>query len=420
MSDARADGFVAGASPTGIVTRLKLIDPFQVVRMGHLNSRRGPHSLRRQYARDDGHRTIAALWRDAVARESRRGPPTSPSATASGSRSRGRRRRGGWTSSPTACSRSAIRKGDAFAIVASTSLEWCLFDFALGARRRDRRAGLREQLAARRRLRDRALGGGRRARRGRGAAARRSASAQSCPARTCSRSPTCPSSRREAASMPPPTRARSTSAVAAVGEDDLFTYIYTSGTTGPPKGCMIRHRNYYEMAAMVDRRADRPARGRRHAAPLPAARPQLRAPDPPRRGRTSATRSRSAATRSGSAKRCAAVRPTVFPSVPRVYEKVHTAVALAARRGARRRGGAIGEWALRVGHEASSRRQAGRAAAALACAPPPRRRPARLLEGEGTARRSAAGGELGRRAALARGHRSSSTRSTSSCSRATA
>ncbi len=28
MSDARADGFVAGASPTGIVTRLKLIDPF--------------------------------------------------------------------------------------------------------------------------------------------------------------------------------------------------------------------------------------------------------------------------------------------------------------------------------------------------------------------------------------------------------
>ena len=36
MSDARADGFVAGASPTGIVTRLKLIDPFQVVRMGQL------------------------------------------------------------------------------------------------------------------------------------------------------------------------------------------------------------------------------------------------------------------------------------------------------------------------------------------------------------------------------------------------
>src|SRR6187401_70608 len=42
-------------------------------------------------------------------------------------------------------------------------------------------------------------------------------------------------------------------AVAAVDEEDLFTYIYTSGTTGPPKGCMIRHRNYYEMAAVVDK-----------------------------------------------------------------------------------------------------------------------------------------------------------------------
>ena len=41
-------------------------------------------------------------------------------------------------------------------------------------------------------------------------------------------------------------------AAASVDEDDLFTYIYTSGTTGPPKACMIRHRNYYEMVAVVD------------------------------------------------------------------------------------------------------------------------------------------------------------------------
>src|SRR5436189_6271259 len=35
-SDARAAGFVAGARPTGMVTKLKLMDPFQVVRMGPL------------------------------------------------------------------------------------------------------------------------------------------------------------------------------------------------------------------------------------------------------------------------------------------------------------------------------------------------------------------------------------------------
>ena len=41
-------------------------------------------------------------------------------------------------------------------------------------------------------------------------------------------------------------------AVAAIDEDDLFTFIYTSGTTGPPKGCMICHRNYYAMASVID------------------------------------------------------------------------------------------------------------------------------------------------------------------------
>jgi long-chain acyl-CoA synthetase len=37
-----------------------------------------------------------------------------------------------------------------------------------------------------------------------------------------------------------------------IGEDDLYTFIYTSGTTGAPKACMVRHRNYYSMAATVD------------------------------------------------------------------------------------------------------------------------------------------------------------------------
>jgi long-chain acyl-CoA synthetase len=34
---------------------------------------------------------------------------------------------------------------------------------------------------------------------------------------------------------------------AAVTPDDPFTFIYTSGTTGPPKGCVLLHRNYRDV-----------------------------------------------------------------------------------------------------------------------------------------------------------------------------
>ena len=43
----------------------------------------------------------------------------------------------------------------------------------------------------------------------------------------------------------------------SIDEDDLFTFIYTSGTTGPPKACMIRHRNYYEMVRKSDEMEDK-------------------------------------------------------------------------------------------------------------------------------------------------------------------
>jgi long-chain acyl-CoA synthetase len=38
--------------------------------------------------------------------------------------------------------------------------------------------------------------------------------------------------------------------VAAVSKDDLCTIIYTSGTTGPPKGCLITHGNYRATTSM--------------------------------------------------------------------------------------------------------------------------------------------------------------------------
>jgi long-chain acyl-CoA synthetase len=54
-----------------------------------------------------------------------------------------------------------------------------------------------------------------------------------------------------------------------------------------------------------------------------------------------------------------AVKPTVFPSVPRVYEKIHTAVVARfdEAAGLRRR---LIDWALRVGRRVSALRQAGR------------------------------------------------------------
>jgi long-chain acyl-CoA synthetase len=37
----------------------------------------------------------------------------------------------------------------------------------------------------------------------------------------------------------------------AVTPQDICTFIYTSGTTGPPKGCVISHGNYRAMLDMV-------------------------------------------------------------------------------------------------------------------------------------------------------------------------
>src|SRR5207247_2139998 len=107
----------------------------------------------------------------------------------------------------------------------------------------------------------------------------------------------------------------------AVEEDDLFTYIYTSGTTGPPKACMIRHRNYYAMVAKIDALDDFFVGEDVMLLYLPLAHNFGRLmhldaayagytlallPDPYR-----------------AADALLQVRPTLFPSVPRVFEKIH-------------------------------------------------------------------------------------------------
>jgi long-chain acyl-CoA synthetase len=142
----------------------------------------------------------------------------------------------------------------------------------------------------------------------------------------------------------------------SIDEDDLFTFIYTSGTTGPPKACMIRHRNYYAMVQKGDEMEERLTEsGDVMLLYLPLAHNYGRLlhlsaaytgytiaflPDPLRAG-TELPR----------------VRPHIFPSVPRVYEKIHTAVVakFEEEKGVRRK---LIDWALDVGYRVSRLRQA--------------------------------------------------------------
>jgi long-chain acyl-CoA synthetase len=139
-----------------------------------------------------------------------------------------------------------------------------------------------------------------------------------------------------------------------IGDDDLFTFIYTSGTTGPPKGCMILNRNYYDMVGRIDEIAEFFLKTDVMLLYLPLAHNFGRLmhllgahlgytvaflPDPRRIGDVMPQ-----------------VRPTVLPTVPRVLEKVHTAVSanFAAATGVKRR---LIDWALGVGEEVSALRQ---------------------------------------------------------------
>ncbi|TMK79812.1 MAG: long-chain fatty acid--CoA ligase [Actinobacteria bacterium] len=144
---------------------------------------------------------------------------------------------------------------------------------------------------------------------------------------------------------------------AQIGDEDLFTFIYTSGTTGPPKACMILNRNYYEMVGTIDQIENFFLPTDVMLLYLPLAHNFARlmqllgahlgftiafCPDPRR-----------------IAEVMPQVRPTVLPTVPRVLEKVHTAVStnFAEATGLKRR---LIDWALGVGRGVSVLRQEGR------------------------------------------------------------
>jgi long-chain acyl-CoA synthetase len=133
-----------------------------------------------------------------------------------------------------------------------------------------------------------------------------------------------------------------------VGEDDLATLIYTSGTTGPPKGCMLTHRNLVTAAKRVVEGMNQPDDTCLLFLPLAHSYGRLAHQAATDRGTTVAL----VADVARVPEALAAVRPTVLPAVPRVYEKIHANALGEIERagGVRRR---IGLWALGVGARTS-------------------------------------------------------------------
>jgi long-chain acyl-CoA synthetase len=146
-------------------------------------------------------------------------------------------------------------------------------------------------------------------------------------------------------------------AIAAIGEEDLYTFIFTSGTTGPPKACMIRHRNAYAMASMLGENGDIVVPGDVVLLWLPLAHNFGRFLH--LAGAHVGFTTAFCADPGRLAEALPHVRPTLLPSVPRVFEKVYDATrsAFEQQTGSKR---ALVAWALRVGRRASVLRRDGR------------------------------------------------------------
>jgi long-chain acyl-CoA synthetase len=304
-------------------------------------------------------RTIARLWQDAVAADVERGRPAYLV-----------EEKGGWREVSRRDADELVRalangllargvgKGDAFAILARNSLEWAVFDFALArigavgipiyASNAPKDVGyllahseavgiLCEDDEQRAKLDE--------------------ISGQLPALRHVLRFDELPGLAEEGRRFASSSPSALDEASAAIEEDDLYTIIYTSGTTGPPKGCMLSHRNYYAMAAVSDRMDSHYRPDDLMLLYLPLAHNFGRLmhlsgayvgftiaflPDPLR-----------------VADALLAVRPTLLPSVPRVYEKVHAAVQARfdSETGIKRR---LIDWALPIGREVSGLESEGK------------------------------------------------------------
>ncbi|HWW67048.1 MAG TPA: AMP-binding protein, partial [Solirubrobacterales bacterium] len=132
----------------------------------------------------------------------------------------------------------------------------------------------------------------------------------------------------------------------SVTREDVCTFIYTSGTTGPPKGCVISHGNYRSMLDMVNETSVVEPEDVSYLY-LPLAHSfallvQLGSFD---LGATLAYWERDPLKIMPN---LAELKPTYFPSVPRIFEKIYTA----ATSGMEKEGGlkkAVFDWSIRVG-----------------------------------------------------------------------
>jgi long-chain acyl-CoA synthetase len=143
----------------------------------------------------------------------------------------------------------------------------------------------------------------------------------------------------------------------AVTPDDICTFIYTSGTTGPPKGCVISHGNYRAMLDMVNDTSVIEGEDVTYLY-LPLAHSfalliQLGSFD---LGATIAYWERDPLKLMPN---LAELKPTYFPSVPRIFEKIYTlATSTMEKEGGVKK--AIFDWSIRVGGKMRAAERAGR------------------------------------------------------------
>ena len=143
----------------------------------------------------------------------------------------------------------------------------------------------------------------------------------------------------------------------SVTPDDVCTFIYTSGTTGPPKGCVISHGNYRAMLNMInavhvieDEELTYLFLPLAHSFAVLV---QFGSFD---LGATLAYWERDPMK---IAANLVEVRPTYFPSVPRIFEKIYTA-ATARTEAAGGLTKAVFNWAIKVGNQVRELERQGR------------------------------------------------------------